>query len=45
MSNEHNQFNGWKYDAVFLNQPELTKSEIDTNNIFEDWKLIVIQPD
>ena len=45
MSNEHSQFNGWKYDAVFLNQPEITKPEIDTNNIFEDWKLIVIQPD
>jgi len=43
MSNEHSQFNGWKYDAVFLNQPEITKSEIDTNNIFENWKLIVIQ--
>jgi hypothetical protein len=43
MSNEHSQFNGWKYDAVFLNQPEITKPEIDTNNIFEDWKLIVIQ--
>jgi hypothetical protein len=45
MSNEHSQFNGWKYDAVFLNQPEITKPEIDTNNIFEDWKLVVIQPD
>jgi hypothetical protein len=43
ISNEHSQFNGWKYDAVYLNQPEITKPEIDTNNIFENWKLIVIQ--
>ena len=45
MSDEHSQYNGWKYDAVFLKQPEINKPEIDTNNIFEDWKLIVIQPE
>jgi hypothetical protein len=45
LSNEQSQFNDWKYDAVFLSQPEITKPEIDTNNIFEDWKLIVIQPE
>jgi hypothetical protein len=42
---EHSQFNGWKYDAVFLNQPEIIKSDIDTNNFLEDWKLVVIQPE
>jgi hypothetical protein len=45
MSDEHSQFNDWKYDSVFLNQLEITKPEIDTNNIFENWKLIVIQPE
>jgi hypothetical protein len=44
ISDEHSQFNGWEYDTVFLNQPEITKTDIDTNNFLEDWKLIVIQP-
>ena len=44
ISDEHSQFNGWKYETVFLNQLEITKPDIDTNNFFEDWKLIVIQP-
>lgn len=41
---ENNQFNGWKYETFDLPQPEITKPEIDTNNFFEDWKLIVIRP-
>jgi len=44
VSDEHSRFNGWKYEAFFLSQPEITKPEIDTNNFLEDWKLIVIQP-
>ena len=41
---EHSKFNGWKYNTVYINQPEITNSDIDTNNFLEDWKLIVIQP-
>jgi hypothetical protein len=44
MPDEHSQFNDWKYYTVYLNQPEITKSDIDTNNFLEDWKLVVIQP-
>jgi len=41
---EHSQFNGWKYTVTELDKPKITKPEIDTNNIFENWKLVVIQP-
>jgi len=42
---EHIQFNGWKYNVIELKKPQITKPEIETNNIFENWKLIVIQPE
>jgi len=45
MFDEYNPFNGWKYETFYLNQPEITEPEIDTNNIFDNWKLIVIQPE
>ena len=44
INDEHNKFNDWRYETFYLNQPEITKPEIDTNNFFEDWKLIVIRP-
>jgi hypothetical protein len=44
MFDEHSKFNGWNYETIFLNQPEILKPDIDTNNFLEDWKLIVIQP-
>ena len=43
-NDEHSQFNGWKYKVTELNKPKITKPEIATNNIFENWKLVVIQP-
>jgi hypothetical protein len=41
---EHSKFNGWNYEMIYLNQPEITKPDIDTNNFLENWKLIVLQP-
>ncbi len=40
---EHSKFNGWNYEMIYLNQPEITKPDIDTNNFLENWKLIVLQ--
>jgi len=42
-NDEHSQFNGWKYRVTELDKPNIIKPEIATNNIFENWKLIVIQ--
>jgi hypothetical protein len=44
MFDEHSKFNEWEYDTIYLNQPEITNSDIDTNNFLENWKLIVIKP-
>ena len=44
LSDEYSQFNNWNYKTEFLKQIEITKSEIDTNNFLEGWKLIIIQP-
>jgi len=42
-NDEHSQFNGWKYKVTELDKPNIIKPEIATNNIFENWKLIVLQ--